>query len=172
MAHLVRRYLFWKDKYRRYKMGRGRPSNIKSSVNGMPLKEFLIRSLVNSTYRQLIKNKTFVAKTGIKSSGNLRNICQNFGIFIEDIYQYGREKGLIPYDETFNQWVERTRGKHYKKSKTVLTREVYAAMGKEIGLIVDDTMEDEVIKMTLLDFMTVKDFNDAFRRIESELKKA
>ena len=151
--------------------GRGRPSNIKRTVNGMPLKEFLTRSLVNGTYRQLAKNTTFVAKTGIKSSGNLRNICQNFGIFIEDIYQYGRDNGLIPYDETFNQWVERTRGKHYKKGKTVLVREVYAKMGEGLGLIIDDTMEDEVIKMTLMDFMTVSDFNESYRRIEKELKK-
>jgi len=155
----------------------GRPSGVRKSVNGLPLREYLIRALVSSSYRKLVLNKQFKLATGINSLGNLQHICKSYKIDMEEVYKYAKENRMISQDESFEEWTTRTREGNYcanpkKKGKSGVSKsEIYVKMGETIGLQLDKGMDEDVLVLTLKDFMTESDFTKLFGKVEKELTK-
>lgn len=135
-----------------------RKSSIKSIVDGMTLREFLLRSLVNKTYRTLLKDEIFKTKTGIKSLGNFYNQVEKLDINIAEVYKYGVTKMLINEDESMESWISRTR-KNYNTSKVISEREMYCKIGEACGLYFDDSTSKDVIRITLSDFLGEDELN-------------
>jgi hypothetical protein len=135
-----------------------RKSSIKTVVDGMTLREFLLRSLVNRTYRKLLKDEIFKTKTGIRSLGNFYNQVEKLEINISEVYRYGVDKMLIDTEESMESWISRTR-KNYNTSKVVSEREMYCKIGESCGLYFDDSTSKDVIRITLSDFLGDEELN-------------
>lgn len=129
-----------------------RPSFIKTTVDGIPLREFLIRSLVTKTYRQLLKDEQFKEKTGINTIGNFYNQAKKLDIDMKAVYEYGIRKSLIPENETLEQWLARTR-KHFSQKQIADERLQLETVGKQVGLYFDKSTSVDVIRITLIDFV-------------------
>ncbi|MGL5690216.1 MAG: hypothetical protein ACRDD8_05275 [Bacteroidales bacterium] len=135
-----------------------RKSSIKSIVDGVPIREFLLKSLVTKTYRTLLKDEIFKTKTGIRSLGNFYNQTEKLDINITAIYTYGVDNLLIHPDESMEAWINRTR-KNYNTSKILSEREMYCKIGEQVGLCFDDSTPKDTIRITLLDFLGEDELN-------------
>jgi len=160
----------------------GRRSSVKTTVQGMPLREYLLKSLVEGSYRQLIDSRRFRMHTGMKSIHTLYTWAKRkYKITLEEVYMYGKEHFLIADGKTFKEWMYETGRKiHYdthcagkdfeiadfEKSVYEPTIDDYINIGKKYSLVFSKSTSVEIIKDILLDFMTEEELEDEIKKIK------
>lgn len=135
-----------------------RKSSIKQIVDGITLKEYLLKRLVKQSYRQLLSDNEFKIKTGIKSLGNFYNQTEKLGINLKEVYAYAIESRAISFSTSFEEWISLTR-KNCDTSKLLTEKEMLIRIGSEFGLVFADYMNKDLIKTTILDFMSEEELS-------------
>lgn len=120
-------------------------------VNGVPIKEYLMRSLVYTTATELMKDEEFILDTNIKTSSNLTIICRKLGINMESIYRYGIDNGYILIGVSFLKWLENTNreiiARTYRKKGYTDYTDVYNGNNPDSTVINKTTTSHEVLCM-------------------------
>ncbi len=90
-----------------------------SIVDGIPLKEFLFRTLSYKSIRDCILDEEFKKKTGIVTKYALEKEMKTYKISTETLYRYSISNKIIPYSTTFEEFKNNRRNeKGFVKTKT------------------------------------------------------
>lgn len=137
---------------------------IKLVVEGISLKDYLMKSLARNSVRDLAKSEEFVKKTGIKTPSSINYYMRKLNIEQENIYRYGIDNLLISDHVQFDEWNRSStkNTKKYKGEKDLIIEIFKRVVG------VEPTIDDEVvIKQTILDFCST----DEYEEIRASVKK-
>lgn len=138
---------------------------VKLIVNGIHLREYLLKSLVRSSVRDLISDSEFKKDTNIKSSSNLNYYMRKFNITQEEIYLYGIENLIITSGVTFEEW-NRTctkNNKKYKGEKDLMDE----VSNRLVGFTIDDNSL-EIVRQTIIDLVGLESYNNMVSVVKTE----
>lgn len=153
-----------------------RKSNVRLIVDGMNLREYLIRCLVSYSYRELVSDDTFKEKTNIHKLGTLTDWAgkRKYKITLEEVYEYGIDNFMISPNMSYEMWLEDTgrlnmsRGKEFRdklelKNKNKSQKDILKLISNDIGLSFDKDTDICDIKDLILEFMSEDDFNSKYK---------
>lgn len=134
----------------------------KEYIDGMPLREYIIKSLCHKSYRELVVDGMFIEKTGISVLGTLTYYARKHKITLTEIYSYGKDNLLIMPGVSFQQWLINTGRssivQKIKKDELIeierlkKRRELLNQLGSRYGLVFSDDKSISFIITCLCDF--------------------
>lgn len=145
-------------------------------VDGITLREYIVKSLVYKSYRELIRDITFIEKTNISVLGTLTHHAKRkHKISLEEVYEYATDNLMILPGTTFEEWMKDTgrdstlksmkkADKKRKKSK----KELMCSIGTRIGLILDKTEDEDILMECLKDFLDLDEILSELKRLGYE----
>lgn len=142
------------------------------------LKNYIMDKLHNKTYRELLRDNEFVAKTAIKSLGTFTYYTRKLHITMEEVYERGKLMGNIDKDLSYEDWTILThrknivnKRKHKETRKNNLLQQRKNALinlAKSIGLELDDSDPENVLYNCLLPFVGEKEIEKRLKNYPLE----
>lgn len=136
--------------------------NTKEYVEGMPLREYIVKSLVLKSYRELVKDKVFTQKSGIKILGTLTYHTKKHNISLEEVFEYGLKNNIINPSMSYYDWliftgrssvISKLKSDERKQKNMVESKkELLCKIGLANNLMLNKDEDEEVLLACLYDF--------------------
>ena len=121
-----------------------------------PLRAYLIKRLAERSMKANVQDRLFRGKTGIKTESNLGVIVKKLKITKEEIENYRNSHNLT-----------KDRITAYNEREVILR----VAECIDLDFRTMDYLPDKILKKTILDFITVPQFNKYKNEVIAELKR-
>ena len=127
------------------------------------LRTYILDRLHNKTYRELIRDNEFIAKTKIKTLGTFTYYTKKLNITMEEVYERGKLIGNIDKKLSYEDWTILThrkniinKRKHNEKIKNDILNErkkILLNIAINIGLQLDENNNESVLYECLIPFV-------------------